>query len=250
MKNHFILSYAGNKRQEVEKIRENINLDNIDTIIEPFCGSSALSYYISTLEPLRYKYILNDNNDMLIKLYKIMKNEEDLIKFQLDVNTIAKTLNKEKYLKLDTSLLVNWFIHNKIHAIRASLFPLNYIYKEIILTDKPIINFLRTENIEFLNLNAIEVINKYKMNKKSLIFIDPPYLSLCNDFYKCPSIEIYKWLFDNSINKMKCKIVLCLQDMWIIRLLFKKCQFITYAKKYETSQRTTTHCIIKNNKFS
>lgn len=42
MKNHFIFSYAGNKRNEAENIAEKINFDNITTIIEPFCGSAAI----------------------------------------------------------------------------------------------------------------------------------------------------------------------------------------------------------------
>ena len=62
MKNHFIFSYAGNKRNEVEQIFDKIDLKDIDTIIEPFCGSSAMSYYLSTLYPKKFKYILNDNS--------------------------------------------------------------------------------------------------------------------------------------------------------------------------------------------
>ena len=47
--NQCIYSYRGNKRCECDdiyKIIEN-NLEGIDTIIKPFCGSSAFSYYIS-----------------------------------------------------------------------------------------------------------------------------------------------------------------------------------------------------------
>ena len=78
MKNHFFHSYFGNKREEVETIYNNINLDNIDTIIEPFCGSCALSFYISTLHPNKYKYVLNDNDKNLTELLKIT---QDKIKF-------------------------------------------------------------------------------------------------------------------------------------------------------------------------
>ena len=48
MKNHFFIPYSGNKREEVDKIydlmKDNIKNDTI--IIEPFCGTSALSFYI------------------------------------------------------------------------------------------------------------------------------------------------------------------------------------------------------------
>ena len=48
MKNHFFFSYCGNKREEVEHIYNLLDLNNIDTIVEPFCGSCAMSYYIWT----------------------------------------------------------------------------------------------------------------------------------------------------------------------------------------------------------
>jgi site-specific DNA-adenine methylase len=44
-------------------------------IVEPFCGTS-MSYYIHTLHPLEFKYILNDNNQHLIELYNILKTKD------------------------------------------------------------------------------------------------------------------------------------------------------------------------------
>ena len=69
MKNHFLLPYSGNKRNEVENIynttKDIYKYEDIKTIVEPFCGSCAYSYYISTLYPKKYKYILNDNDKFL-----------------------------------------------------------------------------------------------------------------------------------------------------------------------------------------
>ena len=72
MKNHFYFSYFGNKRNEVNQIYESINFDNIDLIIEPFCGSCAMSYFIAQQQPKKFKYILNDNNEHLINFMKII----------------------------------------------------------------------------------------------------------------------------------------------------------------------------------
>jgi len=44
MKNHFIFSYSGNKRDEVKGIYDLLDLKNVETIIEPCCGTSAFSY--------------------------------------------------------------------------------------------------------------------------------------------------------------------------------------------------------------
>ena len=47
MANHFIYSYNGNKRNEFKYLNNVIDdIDNYDTIIEPFCGSSAISFNI------------------------------------------------------------------------------------------------------------------------------------------------------------------------------------------------------------
>jgi len=246
MKNHFFIGYAGNKRQEVEKICEHIDFNNITTIIEPFCGTSALSFYISQQNPLKFKYILNDNNVHLIDMYKLYKNKKKMKAFENEINKILKDINKEKYNSLDKNLVSTWFIHNKVYWIRPNLFPLDYKYKEIKLTDYPINNFLSTEKIEVLNMDAIDLFEKYKNDDKCIIFFDPPYLSSCNDFYKCPSVKVYEYLNKNNIKDFKSKIILCLEDMWIIRLLFKEYAFISYSKKYETTHKTTTHCIIKN----
>jgi len=47
MKNHFYMPYFGNKRTEVSIIYKHLDLNNITTIIEPYAGSAAISYYIS-----------------------------------------------------------------------------------------------------------------------------------------------------------------------------------------------------------
>jgi len=43
---HFPICYIGNKRQEFKYIEPLLNFDGIENIIEPFCGSSAISFNI------------------------------------------------------------------------------------------------------------------------------------------------------------------------------------------------------------
>ena len=99
MKNHFFFSYVGNKRDEVEIIYNKVKdgLNNIDTIIEPFCGSSAFSFYIASLHPRRFKYVLNDNNKYLIQLYTIARSPTQFNKLVSKLNKMLVGLNKEKY---------------------------------------------------------------------------------------------------------------------------------------------------------
>ena len=135
--------------------------------------------------------------------------------------------------------LLSWIIIHKIYAIRPGLFPID---RKMIITfnflkECPIINFLRTEQISFFNIDAINIINQYKNNKNSFIFLDPPYLISCNDFYKDAKVNVYEYLYSNNINDMKALILLCLESNWIIKLLFKDQIKREYSKLYQCSKK-------------
>ena len=160
MKNHFFFSYSGNKRDEVETIHEALknNLNNITTIIEPFCGSSAFSFYIASLYPGRFNYILNDNNKYLIELYTIAQSPQ---KFNILVQRLRKLLiniNKEKYISIvKQDNLDGYIISNYIYAIRAGLFPNKGTIKPIdAFANAPIIQFLRNANVKITNVDALQ----------------------------------------------------------------------------------------------
>jgi site-specific DNA-adenine methylase len=246
------MGYPGNKRNECEDIYNEIKdkLDNITTIIEPFCGTAALSYYIHLNHPKRFKYILNDNNKFLIQLYVIAKDETKLIKLINLLDNKIKGLNKEKYdIIFKEDNLLSWIITHKIYNIRAGLFPLpprKIITTFNYLKDCPIIQFLRTENITFYNTDAINIMDKYKNDNTNFIFLDPPYLVSCNDFYKDAKVNIYEYLYNNKISDMKALLITCLESNWIIKLLFNGQIKKEYGKKYEGSKKHTTHLIISN----
>jgi hypothetical protein len=42
----FMFGYAGNKRTEYKHFKDNLNLDGIRNMIEPCCGTSAISFNI------------------------------------------------------------------------------------------------------------------------------------------------------------------------------------------------------------
>lgn len=44
-KNHFVLQYEGNKRNEVDIIYKMIENFEVKNIIEPFCGTCAFSFF-------------------------------------------------------------------------------------------------------------------------------------------------------------------------------------------------------------
>ena len=251
MKNHFLFGYAGNKREEVEQIYTSINFDNIKTIIEPFCGSSAMSYYISTLHPKKYKYVLNDNNKLLIEMYNILKDEAKTKDFEKIINDKAKKIiNKETYkeeIKNATTNIYDWYISNKIYSIRSGLYNLKYIYSYIAI-DAPIVNFLRTEDVTITSVEGVQVL-KDNNNKNCLMFIDPPYLMSCNSYYaELKGENIYEYVCYNNIKKFKSKIIIVIAKNWIIDLLFKDIKNkIEYAKRYQNlTHKQVVHIIVRN----
>jgi len=246
MKNHFIFPYAGNKREEVDTIVKTMDMKDIHTIVEPFCGTSALSYYISTLYPLKYMYHLNDINKELIDLYMVLKDKERCAELETEINNIlsSDTFNKEEYNKvIKSGTLAGFFIRNKVYTLRAGLFPLDYKYKKITFDAYPIVSFLRTENVVLSNRNAIDIINEYDHNKRVIIYLDPPYIQTCNDFYMGASgvkFNVYEHMYMK--NYKKSNIYVSLEDIWITNLICQKYEVLdTYAKTYSNTHKKTRH---------
>lgn len=261
MKNHFITPYTGNKREEVEIIYENIKgyIEDKKIIIEPFCGSSAISYYISLQQPNKYKYILNDLDKNLIELYKIMKDEFKLKKFVDEINKRCweddKFIDKETYLNLiNKDDVYAWFIKFKFYNMRPGLYPLSPRNPKKLnideINNKPIINFLRTEDIEFKNMEAIDIYEEYKDNKDVFFIMDPPYLMACNSFYdndKSKKLNIYEYfIYNHANNKNICFV---LEKNWVVKLLFVKYKSISYDKKYNGYCKKKSKHIIFINDF-
>jgi len=254
MKHHFIIPYFGNKREEVEVVYK-ILLDNkalnknIKIILEPYCGTSALSFYISTIHPKKYKYILNDNCQELIELYKIMQDNDKLKEFINTINNMCFNdgifINKEVYVEIIKQKNVySYFIKHKFYVLRVGLYPISKRPK-ILDIDKilktPILHFLQTEDITFANKDALEVLLENN-NKNCLSLIDPPYLSTANDCYEAATTNIYEWIFNNKILINSCFI---LENTWIIKLLFKYNKIIEYDKTYRNNtKKKVKHAVV------
>lgn len=256
--NHFIIPYNGNKRREIKNILDYYKEDEKEPykyIIEPFAGTSCFIYHHWLKNKDKpYKYIINDLDKNLIELYELMRpcNKEKLDELIKKCDEHLKTIDKEKYTKLYKSKTLEGFLFcSKIYSIRTGLFPttkkitvesFNYIY------NCPIYDFFKNNdhNIIITCKNGIDVIKEFN-NKESFIFIDPPYILSENGFYKHDKVNnIYEYLCNNKIESMKSKILCCLNDNWIIKLLFKDQIKNTYNKFYDCSKEIVSHNIITN----
>ena len=109
---------------------------------------------------------------------------------------LLHNINKEKYLSIiKHDNLDGYIISNYIYAIRAGLFPNKGKIKPIDgFINAPIIRFLRNENVKITNNDALHCYETYKTSKNNLIFLDPPYVMLNNDFYANATLNIYEYL--------------------------------------------------------
>jgi site-specific DNA-adenine methylase len=268
MKNHFFFSYAGNKREEVEHIFNKLDLNNVDTIVEPFCGSCAVSYYIwSQNKDKNYKYILNDLDNNLISLLRLIKYgnykdvEDDVNKKREEILTYGDEMDKakKKYLEYVKNEKINGYLFgHKYYKMRPFTFPMNELHrlnKKLDLSSYPMYEFITTADIELYNEDANKIIDKYD-DDKSFIFLDPPYIASCNNFYSTDTGEnitnIYQKLTDKKLSNFKCKIIICHENNWLFKILFK--DYVNnddeYSKKYYNTikgkHKKTTHICIKN----
>lgn len=271
MKNHFFFPYAGNKRQEVENIYNNINLDGIDTIVEPFCGSCAVSYYIWTQnKDKNYKYILNDLDDKLIRFLKSFKDntykdiEDSLDEIREKILSYENDMVEAKKIYVNyikNQDLKGYLLANRCYSIRAGLFPSKdfkrcFNNKKYDLSLCPMYEFLTTANIELYNEDGNKIIKKYD-NENTFIFLDPPYIASCNNFYSTDNNDntnnIYEFLSSKSLKNFKSKILICHENNWLFKIIFK--DYIDeeneYLKRYcnmlgRRKMKTTTHICVKN----
>jgi site-specific DNA-adenine methylase len=199
---HFPIAYAGNKRREF-KFLERYALDSCSTVIEPYCGTSAFSFLLAKKYPAKFKFVLNDIDSNLIELYKILKNETRRKEFQTKVNDmVAGIIDKETYKNLPDGL-EKWFIHRKYYNRHVSLFPSTKAlpWKPIELDKAPIVKFLENENIELSNIDGCKLIDENKDKDGVFMFVDPPYIEGCNNFYSENSgLNVFEYLYENKIN--------------------------------------------------
>lgn len=254
MKNHFFFPYFGNKRQMVELFYNNIDLSNYKTIIEPFAGSAAISYYISLQNPGKFEYIINDNNKYLIELYKIAKNKKKLKNLENKINNLLfdkdnNFISKQEYNKINKENNIEaYIISNKYFNIVPGLYPPGKQNK-LNIEDIPIINFIRNEKIKFYNMDALDIFNKYHNDKEALIILDPPYLITNNSFYMNPQFKIYEYFYKNIDATYNAGLALLLEYNWIMDMLFKNFNKLSYDKIYQTSKKNTKETIFYNRIF-
>jgi len=236
------VKWAGGKRQLVNTLKDNIPA-HFNKYIEAFLGGGALLFEI-----LPKKAVINDLNEELINVYKVIKEQPyDLIE------SLKKHKNeKEYYYKirgLNPKLLTPVERASRFLFLNKTCF--NGLYRE---NSKGEFNvpfgryknpkILDKENIlsvsQYLNSNDIEIYNwDYKevlkfAEKGDFIYLDPPYHPISKtssftkytryNFTETNQIELAKEY--ERLDKKGCFVMLTNSNTPLIRELYKNYEII------------------------
>lgn len=258
---HLYFSYAGNKRNEYKEIKDKINFDNITNVIEPFCGSAAISFNIWLEYGDKFSYYLNDKYKFLTDYYDMIKiTEPDDI--YNNINYVKQHITTDNFwLELDRNRGKNLFVDITIR--KMSSFKVGFRRNGVELHPDRKFNYFTPIQLKFLefikcpyvyiyNNDWFDIFDIYKNDKQSLFIFDPPYLDTDNKYYNKPTYDVYQYFKNNNINSFDSKIFFMLEDIPKIRELFSSNNiYEPYDKKYNCislfkNKLPTKHIIISN----
>ncbi len=260
----FFFPYIGNKWDESKNIYKHICLDDIETIIEPFCGSCSFSVYgFVKLGVNDKKYILNDIDSNLINFIKDVKKGElknyidncnsEAQKYYDDIK-LWHIARKKKELKCG----YEWF--NIKRLSRGNMLK-DFSYKNKENKHKEIDyhnyklqeSFFKSENVSLENEDYLKILEKYKNDESVLLFLDPPYIDSYNALYCGFTDTNHSYDIDNTkmyvdiinfIKTCKCKVAMVINENALTRYLFNDYIIDSYEKVYQLTKKKSRHIIV------
>jgi DNA adenine methylase len=186
IKNKSPLRYPGGKTRACKKLdtilNENFDITKFDTIVSPFFGGGSFEFHVQNNYKLNI--IANDKFTPLYNFWNICKlNNNKLCKeLYKKVNTIKKddfTAIRKKIMGEDNPLIqsIMYFIINRCSFSGATLsggFSFESSKKRFTKSSVDRVEKLDLSYFNIYNLDFEDFLAKND-NKKSLIFLDPPY---------------------------------------------------------------------------
>lgn len=264
-KHLFYFPYFGGKSKELKYIYPLFNIDQFETIVEPFCGSCIFSTSLYRNHPEK-QYVMNDNDNILINFLSDVKQNgsSKYINFCADNWTKGET-TREQYNAICANKntdLTSWFYRRKIYNIRIGMYPTSSTIR--VVKDDTSYNelddFFKSENVTLSCDDYKNVIEKYKDDEKCLMFLDPPYFLSYNDCYKTKGkdfnlsmsketyfdpTESYKYM-RNALEKYKCKIILSINENSLLKDYYQQFFKTSYNVKYQVTKKLNRHMILSN----
>lgn len=238
------LNWSGNKYKESLKF---IDIDsNIDEVYEPFGGIFGFSRFYWSINP-NCEFHINDHDTQLIEAHKRILENPDGLADEIEEFTKDWSDNKPsreiKQIIKDHPL--QYYIENMANISNMKIYRTTKIRAKLKLLREA--HKFKNMKLHFYNLDFRDFLNVIKPKDRSLIYIDPPYISIDNSCYKMNS-----YLMDNYIYLINDK---RFYNLWCVRYdplldnYFKthnyKCYTI-YNKLYQTTKNKSQHCIYIN----
>lgn len=250
MSKSFIIHRLGNKTNDIKYFKHLLPI-NVKNVVEPFGGTFAVIRNVYCDD--KYKKYVNDNDNVLYYAYT---NPDKIIDGMRVYNNIYdKNIyesGKPNSKKISELLKKNKMNDNIKQYIINNFCIRGCLYKKCSAVNENNIHLMN--KINFLNEDAFDVIEKYRKDKNTFIFLDPPYLFSDNSSYMEQKInkdmtsyieKIYNILKDKTT---KAKIMLVINDLSIIRWIFKDYIIMEYEKTYQLSKKKNNHVVICNYK--
>ena len=233
-KNKKIIYRLGAKDTDIKHFKDKCPLDATD-IIEPFGGSYALCRILYNDD--KYNKYVNDNDPVIIKIFE---NPEKLILLHEEWNKLINN-SKNILLKKKSSGHVQnrqdfqkeWFKDDDI--LRKYIYYIQVVRGTISKKFPDVSEGLKfIKKIIFTPQNYIDVLERHINNENAFIFLDPPYMFSNNTTYsaqfdKNDNTDMLYIILD-YFKKSKAKIMLIINDLHIIRHLFKDYNFLHIKK--------------------
>ena len=245
-----IFGRLGNKMNDLKYFKHLVPTD-AKTIVEPFCGSCAMTLTLFA-DHTKYQYHFNDLDPNLFAIINdvngYLKFKADVVQMHNDFMSDHDTETTPQLAKLWKSTVqsidspfTNFYVNEKF--IRSALFK--------ITKDNPDTNHVTIfEKATKTNDDYKTVMEQYRWDKEAFIFLDPPYLFSDNSGYypqreDSDMTDIIVFILD-FFASCSCKVMLIINDLKILRYLFRKHINGDYLRTYQLGKRKAKHLIITN----
>jgi site-specific DNA-adenine methylase len=212
------------------------------------------------------EFVLNDNDKNLIEFYKDIKlnSSEKYFKYIIDTwndgkLTLEEHLEKMKPKNIKSTL--DWFYFQRCNGkFRRQTKKIEFTtakYEKNKNVISSLDRFFMDDNIKLSCCDYSEIIDKYKDDPQTLIYLDPPFMSSFNADYAIyyndkknidKSIKDHTKIFIDllEILKSKNKIIASINSNCLIRYLYKDYIFNEFKKIYQATKSREPQLILKN----
>jgi len=262
-----IIDYIGNKYDETKIIKDIIDWNKYDVIIEPFCGSFGFSRYIvwnNMADLNKKKFIFMDINKDLINFYneikkmKINEIKEIIDKYNEFVDFVYekfKCNHQNNYIYLDRKK-VDKYISGMKDTFFKKIIIYNYSTSGFcrIVRKKNIfdsINMIRHKNVMFVCDSYLNIDKHLPKNGKVLMYLDPPYYNssvnkTAYDVDVSDLYEIFKKINEDLNDKRKYDSILVHKGDILMELLWDKHKKFEFNKTYQITKKKVKHIVFGN----